>query len=70
MKHYAHPMVHPVTGKVISSYKKAINNPRIADVWKTAFGKELGELAQGDNKTSTAGTNAIFVMSHNDIRCH
>jgi hypothetical protein len=30
------------------SYRKAMQDPAIADVWKTAFGKEFGELAQGD----------------------
>ena len=70
LKHYANPMVYPVTGKVISSYKKAINDHCIAEVWKTAFGKEFGGLAQGDNKTNTVGTNAILVMSHDDIRRH
>ena len=67
LKHYANPMVHPITGEIISSYKKAINDPRIGEIWKTAFGKEFGGLAQGDNKTNTAGTNTIFVMSHDDI---
>jgi hypothetical protein len=37
------------------------------DVWTTAFGKEFGNLAQGDDKTGEKGTNSIFVMSHNDI---
>ncbi len=60
-------MVHPVTGETISSYKKAIMDPRIADVWATAFGKEFGGMAQGNNKTNTRGTNAIFVMTHDDI---
>ena len=63
-------MVHPVTGDIISSYKKAINDPSIAELWKTAFGKEFGGLAQGDIKTNKAGTNAIFVMSHKDIRAY
>jgi hypothetical protein len=63
-------MVHPFTGDIISSYKKAINDPSIAEIWKTAFGKEFGGLAQGDNKTNTAGTNTIFVMSHKDIRAY
>ena len=27
MKHYANPIVHPVTGQTISSYKKAIQDP-------------------------------------------
>ena len=67
LKHYANPMVHPAIGKTISSYKKAIMDPRIADVWATAFGKEFGGMAQGDNKTNTQGTNAIFVMTHDEI---
>ena len=36
-------------------------------VWTTAFGKEFGNLAQGDDKTGEKGTNSIFVMSHNEI---
>ena len=32
LTHYANPMVHQFTGKVISSYKKAINDLRIAEV--------------------------------------
>jgi hypothetical protein len=37
-------------------------------VWTPEFGKEFGGLAQGDHKTNTKGTNAIFVMNHDDIR--
>ena len=33
----------------------------------TAFGKEFGGMAQGDNKTGQKGTNLIFVMSHIEI---
>ena len=33
----------------------------------TAFGKEFGGMAQGDNKTGQKGTNSIFVMSHTEI---
>ena len=66
-KHYANPMMHPVTGDIVSSYKKAINNPSIAELWKTAFGKEFGGLTQGDTKQNTAGTNTISVMSHKNI---
>ena len=47
-----------------------MNDTSIGDLWKTAFGKEFGGLAQGDIKTNTAGTNAIFVMSHKDIRAY
>jgi hypothetical protein len=51
MNHYANPMVHPITGEIVSSYKKAMKDPTIGELWKTAFGKEFGGLAQGDNKT-------------------
>ena len=37
------------------------------EVWTTAFGKEFGNLAQGDAKTGEQGTNSIFVMSHKEI---
>jgi hypothetical protein len=43
--------VHPVTGETFTSYKKAMNDPAIAEVWQTAFGKEFGGMAQGDDKT-------------------
>ncbi len=66
-EHNANPMVHPVTGETISSYKKLMNNPAMAEVWQTAFGKDFGGMAQGDNKTGQKGTNAMFVMTHNEI---
>ena len=50
-EHFVSPMVHPDTGKTISSYKKLMNNPATAEVWQTAFGKDFGGMAQGDNKT-------------------
>ncbi len=66
-EHYANPMVHPVTGETISSYKKLMNDPATAEVWQTAFGKDFGGMAQGDNKTGQKGTNAMFVMMREDI---
>jgi hypothetical protein len=60
-------MVHPVTGKTISSYKKLMHDPATAEVWQTAFGKDFGGMAQGDNKTGQKGTNAMFVMKHHEI---
>jgi hypothetical protein len=60
-------MVHPVTGKTISSYKKLMHDPATAETWKTAFGKDFGGMAQGDNKTGQKGTNAMFVMTHKEI---
>ncbi len=68
MEHYANPMVHPVMGCTISSYKKLMHDPATAEVWQTAFGKKFGGMAQGCNKTGQKGTNTMFVMAHNEIR--
>jgi hypothetical protein len=32
-KHYAMPMVHPVTSETISSYKKLMKDPVTAEMW-------------------------------------
>ncbi len=66
-KHYACPMVHPITGQTISSYKTIIHNPVTAKVWQTASGRDIGGIAQGENKTGQKGTNPMFVMTHNKI---
>ncbi len=60
-------MVHPTTGETISSYKKLMHDPA-TKTWKTAFGKDFGVMAQGDNKTSQKGTRSIFVMLHDKIK--
>ncbi len=44
-----------------------MNDPETAKVWQTAFGKDFGGMAQGDNKTGQKGTNSVFVMTHNEI---
>ena len=31
------------------------------------MGKEFGNMAQGDKKTGTKGTNSIFVLTHGEI---
>eukprot|EP00804_Cyclotella_cryptica_P008031 CCRYP_004537-RA/>CCRYP_004537-RA protein AED:0.47 eAED:0.59 QI:0/0/0/1/0/0/2/0/135 len=49
--HICAGVVHPTTGETITSYKKLIACPLLRDVWTTAFGKEFGNLAQGDRKT-------------------
>ncbi len=67
IEHYANPMVHPLTGRMISSYKKSMHNPALAKVWRTAFGKDFGGMAQGCNKTGQKGVNAMFVMKHDEI---
>jgi len=60
--------VHPITGETITQYRKLARDPVTRDVWTTAFGKEFGRMAQGDNKTNTKGTNCIFVISHDKIK--
>jgi hypothetical protein len=65
--HYASPMVHPTTGKTITSYKRLMNNSETAKIWQTAFGKDFRGMAQGDNKIGQKGTNSIFVMTHEEI---
>jgi hypothetical protein len=50
LEHYANLMVHSITGETISSYKKLMKDPATAEVWQTAFRKEFGGMAQGDNK--------------------
>jgi hypothetical protein len=63
------PMVHPITGGTISSYKRLMGNPTTAETWRTAFGKDFGGMAQGDLKMGQTGTNSMFVMAHKEILC-
>jgi hypothetical protein len=51
LEHLAMPMIHPMTGKTITSYKKLINDPATMEIWQTTFGKDFGSMAQGNNKT-------------------
>ncbi len=60
-------MVQPVTVATISSYKKMMHDPATAEVWQTAFSRDFGGMAQGDNKTGQKGINAMFVMTHDKI---
>jgi hypothetical protein len=66
-EHYAMPMIHPVTGEIISSYKRLMNDPATAEVWMMAFGKDFGGMSQGDNKMGQKGTNAMFIMLPSDV---
>jgi len=59
-------MVHPMTGKTITSYKWLMNDIETAEIWKTKFGKDFGGMAQGDDKTGQAGTISVFVMTHGE----
>ena len=65
--HFASLMIHPTTGETISSYKRLMNDPKTAEMWQTAFGKDFGGMAQGDNKTGQKGMNSVFVMTHKEI---
>ena len=49
--HFCAPVVHPVTGKTISKYHKLKDNPALKVIWNTAFGKEFGNMVQGDTRT-------------------
>jgi hypothetical protein len=42
LAHYAMPMIHPITGAIISSYQKLMNDLATAEVWMTVFGKDFG----------------------------
>jgi hypothetical protein len=66
-EHCANPMVHPVTSRTITSYKKLMHGPVTAEVWQTVFGKDFGGMTQGCNKTGLKGTNAMFVMTNDEI---
>ncbi len=61
----AMPLVRPITGKTICSYKRLMKDPTTAEMWQTAFGKDFAGMAQGNQKTGQKGTNSIFVMTHN-----
>jgi hypothetical protein len=64
----AMPMLHPKTGKSISSYKRLMHNPAMAEVWQTAFGKDFGGMARGNNKMGQTGSNSIFVMTQDKVK--
>jgi hypothetical protein len=67
-EHYANTMVHPITGETISSHQKLMHDPAMVDIWQTAFGKDFRGMAHGNNKTGQMGTNAMFVMNHDEIK--
>jgi hypothetical protein len=68
IEHFASPVIHPVTGTTITRYQKLVKDPLLRDTWTKAFGKEFGNLAQGDKHTDTQGTNLIFILSHDKIK--
>ena len=52
-EHFCAPVIHPITGESITTYKKLAADPVMKDTWARAFGKEFGNLAQGDDATTT-----------------
>ena len=57
-EHFCAAVVHPDTGETMTKYKVLANdkkNPTLRETWRTAFGNEVGRIAQGDNKTGTKG---------------
>jgi len=61
------PVIHLETNEIISSYKNLIKDPLLRKIWETEFGKEFGNLAQGDDKTGEIGTDSIFVITLEEI---
>jgi hypothetical protein len=47
-------------------YRHLIKNPKYSTIWRKAYGKELGRLAQGIPGT-VQGTNTIVFISKHDI---
>ena len=41
IEHYCTPVIHPVTGKTVTQYKKLKNNPLLKDIWETGLGKKF-----------------------------
>ena len=62
------PSSTPSPTKKITKYKKLAADPATQAVWTTAFGKEWGNLTQGDNKTRIKGTDSLIVLNHDEIR--
>jgi hypothetical protein len=65
-EHYTLPFVHPVTGECMTN-RCLMKDPLTSKIWMTAFRKEFGSMCQGNNKTGTNGTNAIFIMDPKDV---
>eukprot|EP00804_Cyclotella_cryptica_P027183 CCRYP_017172-RA/>CCRYP_017172-RA protein AED:0.35 eAED:0.35 QI:0/0/0/1/1/1/2/0/356 len=53
------------TGELLE-YRHLIKNPQYCTIWKNAYGKELGRLAQGIPGT-VKGTNTIVFIAYNKI---
>ena len=55
------------TGELMK-YRHLIKNPKYSTIWKKAYGKELGRLAQDIPDTDTVhGKNTIIFIPKHDI---
>eukprot|EP00978_Attheya_sp_CCMP212_P012262 scaffold30472_cov37-Attheya_sp.AAC.1 len=68
LEHFCAPVIHPTSGDIITSYKKLARDPELKEVWQTAFGKEWGGLAQGDNKTGANGTDTFNLLRPEQVK--
>lgn len=64
----AAPVIHPTTGETIGDYKKLANDQELREIWTRAFGKEIGDLAQGDELTREPGSDTIFFLTQDQIK--
>ncbi len=60
-------VVHPITKETITQYKKLQHDLNLKVIWVPAMSKEIHRLSQG-KEGITKGTNAIFFLSHKEIR--
>lgn len=68
MIYYCGPVTHPLTGKAIKKYQEVIKCEELRETWETAFGKEFGGLAQGDDRTGQKGTNTVIILDAEQIK--
>ena len=55
LEHFCAPVVHPVSGETILKYQALAKDPLTKETWTTKWGKEWGNLAQGDEKKTQQG---------------
>ena len=55
IEHFYTALVHLKMGETITQFKKLAqdSDPGVQETWQTGFGKEIGRMAQGDNKTKS-----------------
>lgn len=66
--YYCAPVTHPITGKAMRKYAEVIKCEELRETWETAFGKEFGGLAQGDDRTGQKGTDTVIILDHDQIK--